>query len=83
MANYIDSTCSCYDIDGGLTSITCIRKDTEEHEAGDVLLFHVLVAVNGRFDCTSIKSHNGSWSELNFEDKDYSQGRGHYDYWRG
>ena len=54
MATYIDSTCSCYDIDGGLTSITCVRKDTEEHEAGDMLLFHVLVAVNGRFDCTSI-----------------------------
>ncbi|AUG85502.1 hypothetical protein SHab15497_00064 [Acinetobacter phage SH-Ab 15497] len=48
-----------------------------------MLLFHVLVAVNGRFDCTSIKSHNGSWTELEFEDKDYEQERGHYDYWRG
>ena len=83
MATYIDSTCSCADDNEGLTSITCMRKDTEEHEAGDVLLFHVLVAVNGRFDCTSIKSHNGSWSELNYEDKDYEQERGHYDYWRG
>ena len=83
MATYIDDYCSCSDENEGLTSITCIRKDTEEHKAGDILLFHVLVAVNGRFDCVSIKSHNGSWSELNFKDKHYNQERGHYDYWKG
>lgn len=82
MATYIDDHCSCVDHNEGLTSLTCIRQDTEEHEAGDMLLFHVLVAVNGRFDCTSIKSHNGSWTELNFEEKEYEQERGHYDYWR-
>ena len=83
MATYIDGTCSCYDIDSGLTSITCMRKDSDEHEAGDILLFHVLVAVNGRFDCTSIKSHNGSLVALEFADPISYGGLEYYDYWRG
>lgn len=83
MATYIDDHCSCSDENDGLTSITCIRKDTGEHKAGDMLLFHVLVAVNGRFDCVSIKSHNGSWTELEFADPIYYSGLEYYDYWRG
>lgn len=83
MATYIDDHCSCSDENDGLTSITCIRKDTEEHKAGDILLFHVLVAVNGRFDCTSIKSHNGSWTGLEFADPIYYSGLEYYDCWRG
>lgn len=83
MATYIDETCSCSDENDGLTSITYIRKNTDEHEAGDILLFHALVAVNGRFDCVSIKSHNGSWTELKFADPIYYGGLEYYDYWRG
>lgn len=82
MATYIDDYCSCSDDSDGLTSITCIRKNTNEHEAGDILLFHVLVAVSGRFDCVSIKSHNGSWVELVFADPIYYGGLEYYDYWR-
>ena len=83
MTTYIDSACSCCDIDDGLTSITCMRKDSDEHEAGDILLFHVLVAVNGRFDCTCIKSRDGSFYEMKFADPIYYGGLEYYDYWRG
>lgn len=82
MGSYIDDYCSCTDEGDGLTSITCMRQDSEEHSAGDILLFHVLVAVNGRFDYVSIKSHDGHLTEIDFENKPYEQDRGHYDYWR-
>lgn len=83
MSAYIDEYCSCADVKGGLTSITCMRQDSREHKAGDVLLFHVLVAVNGRFDCTCIKSRDGSFYEMEFTDPIYYGGLEYYDYWRG